>query len=157
MARREALIKLHQRLVKRRDTLRRILAGELADLSDVERGQYSDPVDAAFDAGADEVASQLAQIESTELAQIDRAIKRLEAGNYGTCEACNKRIPVARLNALPYTTMCISCQREAERASRGGGSLMRSSWEKVFDAEAAHSDRPIRLSDLDLELPTGGR
>lgn len=157
MARREALIKLHQRLVNRRDNLRRILAGELADLSDVDRGQYSDPADAAFDAGADEVASQLAQIESTELAQIDRAIKRLEGGNYGTCEACDKRIPVARLNALPYSTMCIGCQREAERESRGGGGLARRSWDKVIDVEAAHADRQVKLSDLEIELPTGGR
>lgn len=157
MARRDALLKLHQRLVRRRDTLRRILAGELADLSNVERGQYSDLGDAAFDAGADEVASQLAQIEATELAQIERAIKRLEAGTYGFCESCNKRIPVARLNALPYTTMCINCQREAERQSRSGSGFSRRSWENVFDVESAQSDRQVDLNDLEVELPSNGR
>ncbi|HMP01149.1 MAG TPA: TraR/DksA C4-type zinc finger protein [Gemmatales bacterium] len=157
MARRDALLKLHKKLVSRRDNLRRILAGELADLSDADRSQFnSDLADAAFDAGADEIASQLAQIEATELAQIERAIKRLQGGTYGLCESCDKRIPVARLNALPYSTMCIECAREAERARSGGG-FSRRSWDKVYDAESAQADRQVNLNDLEMELPTGGR
>jgi DnaK suppressor protein len=44
----------------------------------------------------------------------------MKAGKYGSCEYCGGKIPMARLNALPYATMCIECQREAERS--GGSS-----------------------------------
>ena len=36
----------------------------------------------------------------------------MKEGNYGQCEVCSCRIPMARLDALPYATMCIGCQRE---------------------------------------------
>ena len=43
-------------------------------------------------------------------------------GKYGSCEVCNGKIPLARLNALPYATMCIDCQRDLERSGPAGGS-----------------------------------
>ena len=57
--------------------------------------------DAAFDSGSDEVSSQLAELEARELAQIERAVARLKQGNFGVCEGCQKKIAIARLNALP--------------------------------------------------------
>ena len=41
-------------------------------------------------------------------------------GQFGICEGCGTGIPMARLNALPYATYCIKCQREAERQGAGG-------------------------------------
>ena len=73
-----------------------------------------DAADVAFEAGSDEMTSQLAELDSRELSQIDRALIRLKQGTYGLCEACQKKIPVGRLNALPYTTHCIECQREMD-------------------------------------------
>jgi len=43
------------------------------------------------------------------LAQVDEALGRLAAGSYGRCDGCGKAIPVARLDALPYTKLCVSC------------------------------------------------
>mgnify|MGYP001813856941 FL=1 len=40
---------------------------------------------------------------------IDAALKRIEAGTYGTCSVCGEEIPQARLKALPYVTTCIDC------------------------------------------------
>jgi DnaK suppressor protein len=42
--------------------------------------------------------------------EIDRAIGKIEAGTYGTCEQCGQAIPKARLKALPYATLCVSCK-----------------------------------------------
>jgi DnaK suppressor protein len=42
-------------------------------------------------------------------------------GKYGSCEVCGGKIPLARLNALPYATMCIECQRDLERSGGAGG------------------------------------
>lgn len=41
----------------------------------------------------------------------DDALARLAAGRYGTCAACDGRIPLARLRALPETTVCVECKR----------------------------------------------
>jgi DnaK suppressor protein len=81
----------------------------------------------------------------------------LKQGTYGLCEGggehCQKKIPVSRLNALPYTTYCINCQREMERfpdwAGRSGGG----NWDKVYDVETPLEDqREVNLSDLEMDL-----
>ena len=43
------------------------------------------------------------------LAQVDEALGRIAAGSYGRCNGCARAIPVARLDALPYTKLCVSC------------------------------------------------
>lgn len=48
---------------------------------------------------------------------IRAAIDRLDAGQFGTCEACGQEIAHERLWAIPFTRFCIECAREAE--SRG--------------------------------------
>src|SRR5262245_15414196 len=148
MARREALLRLHKSLVGRRDELRRRLGGELQDLRSVSF-DTGDMADQAFDSGSEEVASQLAQLESRELRQIERALARLKQGIYGLCEGCQKKIPVARLNALPYTTTCVDCQQEMEHSGTWGG-RGKEDWDKV--ADSGDESREINLSDLELDF-----
>jgi RNA polymerase-binding protein DksA len=49
------------------------------------------------------------------LAQIDRALARLEEGTYGSCERCGNPIGEERLRARPWATLCIDDQRRADR------------------------------------------
>jgi len=49
------------------------------------------------------------------LAAIDRALKRLDDGSYGTCVNCGKEIPEERLEAIPWTELCIDDQRAQEQ------------------------------------------
>src|SRR5438552_1380439 len=114
MARRDALLRLHRSLVARRDELRRRLGGDLKDLYNGSAGVGADTADLAFDSDSEDVTSQLAELESRELLQIERSLLRLKQGTYGVCEGCAKKIPVSRLNALPVSTTCIECQREME-------------------------------------------
>src|SRR5271154_3131199 len=100
MARNDALLRLHKSLVERRQELLRRLGGDLKDLLR-QSGISGDAADLAFDSAGEEVTSQLAELESRELAKIDRSIERLKRGIYGVCELCQKKIPVSRLNALP--------------------------------------------------------
>lgn len=46
---------------------------------------------------------------------IDSALQRYEEGKYGICEHCQKEIPMERLEALPYTTVCTVCSRLEEK------------------------------------------
>ena len=57
--------------------------------------------------------SILEQVEA-ELADVDRALRRLDEGTYGTCEACGGPIGDARLEAMPAARFCVSHQSEAE-------------------------------------------
>ena len=47
--------------------------------------------------------------------EIDRALRRMDTGNYGICERCGKKIAVARLEALPFAALCIDCKSREER------------------------------------------
>jgi RNA polymerase-binding protein DksA len=49
------------------------------------------------------------------LADINAALERIEAGTYGICMNCGKPIGEERLEARPWATLCIDCQRERER------------------------------------------
>ncbi|MFG2038562.1 TraR/DksA family transcriptional regulator [Dactylosporangium sp. NPDC048998] len=46
--------------------------------------------------------------------QVERALERLDAGYYGTCETCREEIPVARLAAFPSVTLCVRCKSRSE-------------------------------------------
>ena len=53
-----------------------------------------------------------------ELTEVERALTRIDEGNYGTCEACGKQIGDERLAAQPYARLCVQDQEQAERDSR---------------------------------------
>ena len=145
MARKDSILKMREVLVNRRDALRRALAGDLSMLRSLPEQTGGDVVDAALDAVQDEISSKLAEVESRELANIEVALERMRGGAYGLCEVCNGKIPLARLNALPYATSCIDCQRAAETA--GGGSGYAGDWSRVLDGGLLDND--ISFSDLE--------
>jgi DnaK suppressor protein len=43
------------------------------------------------------------------LTEVEKALARLDAGEYGRCESCGQMIPEARLEAKPAARLCISC------------------------------------------------
>lgn len=148
MARKDAILNMRQVLIRRRDALRKALAGDLSLLKELRQQAVGDVVDAALDSAQDEISSQLAEVESRELANIERALERMRHGAYGLCEYCGGKIPVARVNALPYATSCIDCQREAERRGDMGGSG--SDWGQVLDTSLGDND--VSLSDLEIDV-----
>jgi len=50
-----------------------------------------------------------------QLREVEAALERLETGEYGTCSVCGKTIPVERLEAVPWTTLCIDDARKLAR------------------------------------------
>ena len=106
MARQEALLRVHKTLSARRDEILKKLRADI-DAMRNDKGQDTtgDSADAAFEAGSEEMASQLAELDARELGQIERALLRLKQGTYGSCEVCGDKIGLGRLNALPYCTL----------------------------------------------------
>ena len=153
MARSDALLRLHKTLIGRRSELRKRLGIELADLSRGKGHQASgDAADAAFDASGEELSSQLAELEAKELVQVERALRRLKQGTYGKCEGCAIKIPMARLQALPYSTLCIKCQREYERDGSVGDYTGEADYGRIADHGNLMDEREFRISDLEIDL-----
>ena len=46
------------------------------------------------------------------LRDVERAIAKMDAGTYGTCERCGNAIPPERLEALPWAVLCIDCKQK---------------------------------------------
>jgi DnaK suppressor protein len=161
MARKDALLRLTSRLIARRDALRKALNGDLESFRKFsELNGVGDNVDAAVDSANDEICSQLVEIESRELGQIEHALQRIAAGVYGRCEFCGGKIAEPRLNALPYTNSCIECQRENERAGQSRGLEPDSKrWAKVYEkpTEEGESDSKFNLNDLEMDFSETGR
>lgn len=147
MTRKDSILKMRDLLMTRRNALRKALAGDLSLLKQLREQSGGDVVDAALDAAQDEISSQLAEVESRELANIERALVRIKNGTYGECEGCGERIPLARLNALPYATSCIECQRAAELSGGHGGHS--GDWSRVLDV--GFSDVDVSFSDLEAQ------
>jgi RNA polymerase-binding protein DksA len=63
----------------------------------------------------DEVMDYLGNSARTEIAMIKQAIARIDNGQYGMCQVCDEPIGKERLEALPYSSMCIKCASKAER------------------------------------------
>jgi len=148
MSRKDAILTLRQILMKRRDALRKALAGDLSLLRELNAQASGDLVDAALDSVQDEISSQLAEVESRELARIEYALERMHEGQLGLCEGCATHIPMARLHALPYATYCIKCQREMER--QGAASASEVDWSRLLDMPG--NDAELSINDIEIDV-----
>lgn len=141
MGRKEEIAKLKNVLLQRREVIRHMLAGDLDVLQGSGEQSKGDLLDAALDSAHGELSSQLIEVESRELAQIERALQRMEDGTYGICEITGKPIPLARLQALPYATTTIEAQRELEK--RGGRAVQKVDWGRLTDQRDIDADPMI--------------
>ncbi len=62
-----------------------------------------------------EFTLSLMETEEGTLALIESSLERIEDGVYGKCAECEGVIPKLRLNAIPYTLVCIKCAEALER------------------------------------------
>src|SRR5258708_37242839 len=109
-----------------RDQLVAEAAALRADIGRAESDIASRRGDAVGDAGDDQAdvgaktferEHELALTHNARelLTQNERAIARIEAGTYGTCESCGEAIGKARLQAFPRATLCVICKQREER------------------------------------------
>jgi RNA polymerase-binding protein DksA len=75
--------------------------------------------DQGTDAMEREKAFHFASAEGRLLLEVHEALRRIHSGEYGVCESCGGPIGRARLEAVPYARLCISCKAKEERAARG--------------------------------------
>ncbi len=86
-----------------------------ADVNNWREGGFDDdPADAGSASFERETAQSLSNHSRRLLTQIDDALRRMDQGIYGLCERCGRQIEPARLEALPYATLCMECKRREE-------------------------------------------
>jgi DnaK suppressor protein len=109
------LTRLRATLTNQRDDLRREL---------LEHGAAPDSDELAFDDDAgfadrshstEERARLIAVVRAlrSNLQDVERALIKMDAGGYGTCERCGKEIPAERLEAIPWALLCVDCKKLA--------------------------------------------
>jgi RNA polymerase-binding protein DksA len=98
---------------------------ELARSSDP---QYIDLAGQVNDLGDESVADMLADIgaaqvdhQVSEVRDIEAALARIKAGEYGVCVDCGEAVAVKRLQAWPSAKRCIQCQEQREKQYAGEG------------------------------------
>lgn len=81
--------------------------------------RFDDIADRATESLYDELAQGFAEIATADIRRIERALEKMDRKTYGTCEACGKPIPQARLRMLPFAELCVACQQELEDETSG--------------------------------------
>jgi DnaK suppressor protein len=109
------------RLLQLRDSLLDSMAGVSGDIlrARAEGSEASafgmHQADAGSDAYDRDFALSLLSQEQDALYEIEEALKRIDAGTYGTCEMSGKQIPEARLEAIPFARFTVECQTQIEK------------------------------------------
>jgi DnaK suppressor protein len=89
------------------------IGGEVGELGNLDNNH---PADQGTETYEKEKDMALLAILDAQLAQMREALARMDEGTYGKCERCGKDIPEARLNAVPYATLCVEDQEYVERS-----------------------------------------
>lgn len=100
-------------LLRLRD-LRDGVQNELGELGADDGHHLADLEELASDVSAEGVAFERFRSSGDTIAQIEKALLRVDEGTYETCEECGGEIGEERLEALPYATQCVSCKRQDE-------------------------------------------
>lgn len=108
---------LRELLERERRKLARRLKRFGEDVAELAESGFSQHMAEAASASTErEKAFMMAGEEGERLVQVDRALDRLnrEPESYGVCRGCATDIAFERLEALPYTQLCIECKRTEE-------------------------------------------
>ena len=92
-----------------RDTIRNAPEGSEASGSGQHQG------DAGSDAYDRDFALSVLAKEQDALYEIEQALRRIKSGTYGTCEISELKIPIARLEAIPFARLTVECQAQWEK------------------------------------------
>ncbi|MCD6219282.1 TraR/DksA C4-type zinc finger protein [Candidatus Calescamantes bacterium] len=72
--------------------------------------------DLGSDASERDTEIEAMETERNIMEKIEEALKRIEEGTYGKCQSCGNEIPLSRLRAIPYATLCKECKMKEEKS-----------------------------------------
>ena len=138
--RKSFLKKMREKLLEMRAQLVRNVQSDLQEGREQTKDEGMDTYDIASDARDREISLILNDRDRDKALAIDDALARIDEGSYGVCDSCESDIAEARLEALPFTRLCVSCQAEREKEAK---SMKRPDEDRSY--------RRLGASDLDEE------
>lgn len=108
-------------LIEERNNLIKKASKTLAEEATLDVNELPDEIDQASAEYSQSFIFRLRDREKYYLSKIDKALEKIESGEFGTCETCGDEISTKRLEARPVTTLCIRCKEEQEMEERSYG------------------------------------
>ena len=111
----ETLDRLREQLGQQRTDLRSEIEHQGADPETDELTFADDPGFSDRSHSTEERSRLVSVVRAlrSNLHDVERALAKLDAGTYGICERCGSPISRDRLEAIPWTVLCIDCKRKA--------------------------------------------
>ncbi len=112
------LKKFRKLLEQKRDDIIRRAQQTLSEDMTLDSNELPDEMDLASTEYLQSFTFRLRGREKTFLSKIQKAIEKIDQGDFGQCEECGEEISLKRLEARPETTLCIRCKEEQEREEK---------------------------------------
>lgn len=87
----------------------------LATKKEIDLKDIGDQFDDASEGREQELGFLMNSRDREKMMKIEEALRRLDDGSYGVCEACEEPIGSKRLKAMPFSLLCVKCQEEEEQ------------------------------------------
>jgi DnaK suppressor protein len=105
-------------LTEKRDEIVKKAKQTLEEDMSLDANDLPDEMDLASSEYLQSFTFRLRGREKVFLDKIEKALRKIEDGSFGTCEDCSEEISVKRLEARPETTLCIRCKEDQERMEK---------------------------------------
>lgn len=105
-------------LTEKRDEIVKKAKQTLEEDMTLDANDLPDEMDLASSEYLQSFTFRLRGREKVFLDKIEKALRKIEDGSFGTCEECSEEISIKRLEARPETTLCIRCKEDQERMEK---------------------------------------
>src|ERR1700753_1196583 len=105
-------------LAEKRDEIVKKAKQTLEEDMTLDANDLPDEMDLASSEYLQSFPFRLRGREKVFLDKIEKALRKIEDGTFGTCEECGEEISIKRLEARPETTLCIRCKEDQERMEK---------------------------------------
>jgi DnaK suppressor protein len=116
------IIQLRKKLELQRSEVLQFLRQLEEEKHSLDSDITQDPADQSVNSVSKESLFEQSSQRRTILRLIEAALRRIDDGTFGECSGCSEDIPSRRLQALPWTQYCLSCQEAVEREVGTGSS-----------------------------------
>jgi RNA polymerase-binding transcription factor DksA len=114
------LAEFERLLLLSKSELERRLAAINLDVRNETNPVSSDSGEQTTERQNDQVIDALGNSARAELALINKALSRIDSGEYFECEECGEPISKERLGSIPYASLCVKCAEKQEDLKVGG-------------------------------------
>ena len=105
-------------LKSRKEQILKNLNGVQEEITELQGQELNDEGDYASANSDSLVESAIITQQQKELAEIENALRKIEAGEYGICEMCEEPIGFQRLKVKPHAVYCIDCREIVEKSNK---------------------------------------